>query len=580
MGVSLFKTTLGELTKEKLNELPHTKKDDLVKKRTETDLYTLTQMDNRMTNFQEIGKTPTNMEEGHLIMTIDYATVNHPIDIVEQVCTFLEHQGNDTHISSDLGTDDLRSIQEDHRHCQIILQKMKQDRENTYELLLREQIHTTDQREKRFIGFLAGLLLGGAGGYMVSELSHLHDTSTLKSNQKHIIEILERQERNLTLENMKLNRMNQTLIQMIKEEVRLATREYIMNEAARYMDWAVWESQEHARTLRALNNLVTKKLDPNILQVDELRKALASLKKKAAEKLLTAPLERVSEVYSLPMNYLAKDNQIIIFIHVPLLEELEYLTVYRMNPSTVNLTENLHGMIIEEDYLAVSGDEKQFKIIRHEDLQRCINMKNHYFYCRDSILRMDYNSHCLSAMYKRNYTAASRLCQLRLLPDNPTATQISKTEFLLFHPKETTLYLADGYHVTAKERIKGTFHLKLTNGRAYTETYFLKGTEEVYATYEVEFEDSNWEISSLIKEVDVNKLENLVRNLAITEPIAVADLPNLYHLKNLDPTSPLDLINLWHLLHLPPYIGVILIFCLLIWVLCKACRKNRNQSSN
>jgi len=241
----------------------------------------------------------------------------------------------------------------------------------------------------------------------------------------------------------------------------------VLGEQVGQLEWRV------RQTRNALQQLQHKRLAIDFLssyQLTQMHESLLELAKQNNVQLLP---KFTSDYFQLETSYLQDGPNILVLLHVPCINPVNILTVYRYlaypyplpaklqysqatiahtlydilqdhAPSTVNMTmvndsPYMEALFIEPEaqFIAV-GREKQYKIVSDGELAMC-SKRSSMFLCEEhQVLRHDLEQSCLGSLFIRNEEGAKRFCKIRKEILRETVYQLSATEHLVFSPQPFT----------------------------------------------------------------------------------------------------------------------------------------------
>ena len=398
---------------------------------TDSKPYSLTNNPINESFFIKKGKIASNVQEGHIMFEFNLTSLYKGVEKVRAISRNIMH-----HAKNPVYHTIKAQMQTGNQTANALLVKMEDRQEELYNIFSRQ--YEMESRNKRFIGLVAGFLAGTIGMYTIQQLFGMRDTFRLAENQRKVFTIIQDHEARVTKMEDQIKTINQTIAKVImgldQELSDIKMEEYI----SELVSIAELEFFHHDEISAAILDLVNGQINPTLLSTSTIYNALKDLRKQAKERGLVIPLQRLEEIYLLPNDFIYEKDTITIFIHIPLVE-IKPMTLYQLEPLFLNITKKHSGIIDELNYIAVNDDESSYKILTPEELGKCVKLHPHHYYCYHNILLRDFSNYCISAIYKANMDVANHICDVKVIPQEHWAKQMSKNLFITYSRHNTHL---------------------------------------------------------------------------------------------------------------------------------------------
>ena len=520
-----------------------------------TNLYNLTKIEPNSISFVKKGRIAANVQEGHIMIDLKLKTIYNHVRHVELICEKM-----DNILEKSAYHDVHNDVIIEKEACQAMLTQMKSRQTELYNIFQKE--YKLTEREKRFVGFLAGLLLGSVGTYTAMQLTDMRDSFRLSTNQEKIFTIIQDHEVRLTTVEQQVKDLNQTIAKIILDQGRVYETIEIKSLISKSMQIAALEYNHHGEITSAIMRLLNGDINPMLIKTETLQMSLRKLQGKAKEKGYSIPLERVEEVYQLPNDYIIEtgtkygEGTVTIFIHIPLVSKAKNMDLYQLSPIVLELWKGFSGIIDEPNYLAVSDDQTTFKILTKEELDHCTRLNPHHFYCLNNVLLKDFTSYCITAIYKNYVKIANQICDTKIIPQRAWAKQIDKDTFITYNKALSTIRIICGEKVFS-ENISGISKIQIPDCTAITDEFELVGHKIIEERDSLSTTTFKWNFDILKSNLSTEYIEETLTLLRTNHPVHVKDLRKQYDLQVVD-----------HLFwHLPTYV-ILLVIILFLTTTC------------
>ena len=247
-------------------------------------------------------------------------------------------------------------------------------------------------------------------------------------------------------------------------------------------------------TVSAIQALHDRKLAVNLLSEHQLSSLFKTVSDTAHEEGYKLLPTQISDLFQIETSYVRRQDDIILILHVPCINQNEMLTIYKHVPFPMPLPKQLtyHDMTIKQaifadqlsdtDYkdifnqsdlsfeaveqalfvqdehnLIAIGKDNAFKVISPIELASCIQ-KSHVYLCdKHHVLENDLRDSCLGSLYLRSETGVQRNCKFEKRRVKEMVYQINDLEHLIYSPNPNV------YTMNCKNGSRHVFHLEKTS---------------------------------------------------------------------------------------------------------------------
>ena len=487
------------------------------------------------TQFQKVGKMSAQAATAHVLFTFPVNRSKEAQERIYSLCRLINKiskEHNDTLSKWKFGREKMGYLAEDCRLAVLEVYEIKKDMQVLFSEQHVQAEGTRGPRVKRFLGTLAAIALGALGLYTANQLWQMKRSFEHNSDRTKIYAILKDDFEKIEENKSKVAAMKSTLYQLIKKAGEIQKEVDIIAQ----IDVMRRHLMEELRQLRELNaslmNLMNGVITTSVISTSLMLKAKRELVTKAEKEDYVIPFQHLMEYYQLPKNVLIQDEELTLFIHVPLVSEKGLLNLYMMVPTVLTINENINGLIHEKSLIGITKDNGAYRVTTREELDQCVLMRMQYYYCPTTLLYRNFNAYCISAVYKGHWERANDICELKILPDTSWADQISEEEFILYHHKEEAIQIECDDGNEKFERIMGTYYFE-TNQRS------CKVTSDYYefqtmprAEVQIERIDRpiKWKNETLLKMIEPTFVEKMLKTLNSVEPTKVGEFYKKYEI--------------------------------------------------
>ena len=159
---------------------------------------------------------------------------------------------------------------------------------------------------------------------------------------------------------------------------------------------------------------------------------------------------------------------------------------------------------VEDQFLALSRDNRKYNQYSESELKQCLNFGNTYF-CDSQINYYRKRKSCITSLYDNDHQGINHLCPLTLTDQVSLAIRLNETSFLITEtePQQLTITCESGQ--AEKYHLEGTFIVNIHKGCV--------GSTENLVIERPSFE-TEVEITTLILNQPINLLHDLKMNEA------------------------------------------------------------------
>jgi hypothetical protein len=176
-----------------------------------------------------------------------------------------------------------------------------------------------------------------------------------------------------------------------------------------------------------LDQLLSGKLSPTLVNSTVLGSALQNLKERAMATSHVLPVDTVGFVYQLPVSFITNSlGELTIFAHIPVLVPNNVLTLYVLFVMPVALEDSIHSvkLLPESEFLAINSDRDGFIPINADDLTTCHKLGQLYLCDKTNYLLKDFDSYCITGLFLNREGVTTRVCPTAVVPNKVVITQV------------------------------------------------------------------------------------------------------------------------------------------------------------
>jgi len=150
-----------------------------------------------------------------------------------------------------------------------------------------------------------------------------------------------------------------------------------------------------------------------------------------------------SDLFQLEVSYMFDGDDVVLFLHVPMVPEDSLLTLYRLKPFPIPFSESMALLPRPTTTLLALSNRvpRAMMHIDHADLIDCHQVNQIYLCERHGVLQNQIKSSCLGALFEQDIPSAQQACDLELVPYTESVLQLKNNWFLIYSPVMFTAYM-------------------------------------------------------------------------------------------------------------------------------------------
>ena len=340
------------------------------------------------------------------------------------------------------------------------------------------------KRQLFALGALAVLAVVAIGSaiYGVYELDHLASAS--EDDQDVNIKILEEHQTRIQIDNRSIHVLNKTLnllnVELNGLGVRLAEDEMFVHLS---LSMATVFDEYH-RVERGLNAVTSNRITPDLLKTRDTTRAIMQLSKKMREAGYSLGLGKYEDLFECTTSHIVYPNgSMNIMIHIPAYKDASKLKIMEYTGMPITLTDGEKRMHMvatpERELLAVSEDEKWFRVLSWRLLNTCKKLSGVYFCSDHNIYDRREQGSCLMSLYKKAAENVADLCLFSTATAHDYAIQLGPAQFVIYQHEEKNVRLMCNNIMEGEVVFGGAHQVIVPAGcRLFTESFVLDGSEE------------------------------------------------------------------------------------------------------
>ena len=287
-----------------------------------------------------------------------------------------------------------------------------------------------------FTGIIGGVFGTFMGLFNMGQMSRLkNELAGIAYRQNRIIEVIQDHEHQLIAMGAALTEIQMVI--KIANTVRMPVIETQLNRGLSVIR-ASLDQLTHAVQQAHHHRLAIDFLDP--VSLEDLYSNLESQAAAAQYSLLT---NHPSDLFQLEVSYMFDGKDIVLFLHVPMVQRQALLTLYKLKPFPIPFSKEMALLPkASSSLLALTRSEPRGMMqIEQGNLVDC-HQVNHVYICeRQGVYKKDIKSHCLGALFEQDIPLAQNICDLELVPYQEAVLQLKNNWFLIYSPYMFTTYI-------------------------------------------------------------------------------------------------------------------------------------------
>ena len=202
-----------------------------------------------------------------------------------------------------------------------------------------------------------------------------------------------------------------------------------------------YETEEISNNIMStINQAKSHRLSEDLLSRTTVQKMYNHLDEMHNSRFMDMMLDSPRDLYQAEVSYLymPEENQLRLFLHVPMIMQEKSLNLYQFFPVPLSQTLTPNMSIIpslKENFIAV-GPEFQFKILSQLDLNGCkVYKRSTTYVCRGhSVVGTDMESSCLGAYFLGKVPEIISKCRFELSPIQELVFRIGSNDWIISSP--------------------------------------------------------------------------------------------------------------------------------------------------
>ena len=213
--------------------------------------------------------------------------------------------------------------------------------------------------------------------------------------------------------------------------------------------WTLDQVREQIRfniqkLIRALQAAHQRRLSFDLLNSKRLQElfAAASIKAEVHHHLLL--IHHPSDLLQIETSYVHDGEDVNLILHIPMAPADSILRLFQLRPFPLPFTDS-HFILPDptNQILAISssGSERLSLEMSAVNLLGCHRVGSTYLCERYGVLNRELNSTCLGSLYVQDFTGATCLCNMKIVPQTETVLQLQDNWYLVYSPRSFTSFI-------------------------------------------------------------------------------------------------------------------------------------------
>jgi len=383
-----------------------------------------------------------------------------------------------------------------------------------------------DHRTKRFIGALlagVGTLFGITNAVQLQRINNQvqHNTDAIST----VIDITR-----ILADHQKQFRRKLTQL-----EVYIRNKEqHDIGKMAAFVDTMIFHLDMQINVFKdTMQQAMNHRLAINALTRSDAAIVVQHVKDTAHDLGLKSMINSHHELFQLELSYMLQENQMVLILHVPMVDEQNLLNMRQYLPVPFNqdIFNNRSLIPILDDFDIIAyNDHSKYKLVNSKDLSLCDKMGEIFFCKGRTSIQTEFTHSCLGAIVRSDGENINKRCRFQVKPINEQVFEISRGEWLIFtdgaHPatmdcknKRNNRDLP--IHNGAKIRLSPGCSIRLSEHILYAEN-------EVFVSSRPSTVEIRWDASTLFKAISREDLELVTAHLMENETMEV-DIADIRH---------------------------------------------------
>ena len=292
--------------------------------------------------------------------------------------------------------------------------------------------HRSERQILALAGALTGTMMGGMALWQVAALADrvktmenrdkqmMSQVEVISENQRDVLSVLKLESEKQVSLGKDLKLMERRFDRLITDFKNAIDKEHT-NEVGLHLTQVLFGFEREVDEFnRGMAHLQANSISTDMISLPEARRAWEAIKEKARILGSRMVFDDAMILFQLPASFVITTDEILtIIIHVPTV--LETLTMHSpiMTPVAASKGNNTIILNMEEtsDQLAVTTMGDWFTIITIADLKKCVQIQSHNFCPQLKVLRKDFQSTCLGALFKNAREGIAKQCKMEISPE-------------------------------------------------------------------------------------------------------------------------------------------------------------------
>ena len=188
------------------------------------------------------------------------------------------------------------------------------------------------------------------------------------------------------------------------------------------------------RLFRVLQHAQTRRLAVDFLDASEIHQLFPTLREKAAAQQADLLITRPSDLYQIEMSYFFDGHSINLLLHVPIVPKDSLLTLVKLHPFPLPVTEEYSLLpAIEDRLLALSSTAERLSVeIPSTNLLGCHQINRVYLCEKQGVLNIRMNQSCMGSLYIQDYKQAQKLCPMKIIQPTEVIHRLQDSMYLVY----------------------------------------------------------------------------------------------------------------------------------------------------
>jgi len=307
-------------------------------------------------------------------------------------------------------------------------------------------IESREPRQVILATLLTGLAAGVGGLIWGSSHSSSQTDETLIKNQRHLIQVLRKDEHRGKLNEKAIEILKKVVSGIIKHEATQASQ---ASTAYTVLTTMINHGHDVQHLLGAIKELLLRnKFSPNLFHKDQLRTKMDGLHVQANLKGLELGIKTELDFFKCPASYATFANLTIRGVaHIPVVDPQAKFQLLRYVATPLHLQNGNDTMLVEvqheKSFLAITEDGDRYATLTQSDVDRCQRFSTHLVCPALPVTLTHRSPGCLLGLYSRNHTMVAHQCALTTVPQVPQAWPLNGQRY------------PDSHIVVASKRFQG-----------------------------------------------------------------------------------------------------------------------------